>query len=126
MVLFILTRDGYSDVSSLIPGNSVWTNLDVLTKDEVADLRSQGVDLTTFTYPIDPQDLDEIAKALAVIALHHPRQRIWVEHNRPMESDGGDPYLLCLPPARPSAAHLIDHQLTLGGGQLSVGERSPQ
>lgn len=54
MVLFILTRDGYSDISSLIPGNPVWTNLDVLTKDEVADLRSQGVNLTTFTYPIDP------------------------------------------------------------------------
>ena len=88
MVLFILTRDGYSDVTSLIPGSHVWTNLDVLTKDEIADLRSQGVDLSTFTHPIDPHDLDEIAKALDVIALHHPRQRIWVESNRPMGPDG--------------------------------------
>jgi hypothetical protein len=79
MILFILTREGYDDMRPLVAASQVWTNLGLLTDAEIDHLRTTGVDLTDFTFWIDPGDMKEIQSALNTIALHHPGQRIWVE-----------------------------------------------
>jgi hypothetical protein len=79
MVLFVLTREGYCDVSALIPSHPTWINADVLSETEIKALREGGADLSTFTAPIDPLEWSEIQNAIETIALHHPGERIWVE-----------------------------------------------
>jgi hypothetical protein len=79
MVLFILTRDGYEDVWPLITTNAVWANHDVLSQAEISDLRASGVNLSTFSSRIDPDDDDAIQSAIVTIAEHHPGERIWIE-----------------------------------------------
>jgi hypothetical protein len=79
MVLFILTRGGYEEMRPMISVSTVWVNARVLSDAEVNELRSNGVDLTCFTYELDLNDDDEIQSAIGTIALHHPKERIWVE-----------------------------------------------
>jgi hypothetical protein len=82
MVLFILTREGYEDVRSLVSTSAVWINRSVLSEAEIAELRSSGVDLSCFTEPIDGLNESEMQYAIDTIAEHHPGQRIWVETHR--------------------------------------------
>jgi hypothetical protein len=79
MVLLILTREGYADVQSLVATSVVWVNHDVLTQTEIMDLRAKGVDLTTFTSWLEPNDSAAVQSAVDTIAEHHPGDRIWIE-----------------------------------------------
>jgi hypothetical protein len=79
MVLFILTRQGFEDVQSLVATSAVWVNCGVLSDAEISDLRSKGVDLTCFTRPLAELYGDATQSAIHTIAEHHPGQRIWVE-----------------------------------------------
>lgn len=61
-------------------GNSpVWVNAGVLTDTEIADLRKTGINLTNFSYYIDPTKIHDIGGAISTIQEHHPGERIWVE-----------------------------------------------
>ena len=81
MVIFALTRAGYFDVEPLIRSGShvVWLNADLLDGATIEALRQSGVSVTTFSVPIDPNDIDAIDEAVATIEEHHPGERIWVE-----------------------------------------------
>ena len=79
MLLFILTREGYEDVRSLVATNVVWVNSGVLSNAEITDLRSRGIDLTCFAHPIDWRDGDQMDNSVDTIAEHHPGERIWME-----------------------------------------------
>jgi hypothetical protein len=84
MVLFFLTRAGFEDLRRLIEPLSptsmpIWLNQGVLTDPEVATLRQAGASVTCFTSPIDLTSREDVDDALAMIALHHPGGRIWVE-----------------------------------------------
>ncbi len=79
MVIFVLTRSAFDDVRSLLSENILWVNRDVLSADEIRDLRAAGTDVTHLTYFVDPCDLGAIQTALYTIGEHHPGERIWLE-----------------------------------------------
>ncbi len=81
MVIFITTRSGYEEMKSLIFSvqYSVWVGAGVLSQLEIDDIRLLGVELTHFTYSIDPENSDQIEAALNTISDHHPGQRVWLE-----------------------------------------------
>lgn len=80
MVLFILTRAGWDEMADRVcEGSVVWVNHGVLTAEELASLRTAGVDLTSLSSPMDPAKAGELAETLVTIAEHHPGERLWVE-----------------------------------------------
>ena len=81
MVIFALTKAGYADLEAeiLSKKHAVWVNYGVLTEVEINKLRTAGVNLTTFSNLIDPNDTQAILGSLATIEMHHPSERIWVE-----------------------------------------------
>lgn len=81
MVVFAITREGYIELESIIKtlNYPVWVGAGVLSTNELAELRSLGLDLTEFSYAIEPNDIETIQGALETIAVHHPEQRVWVE-----------------------------------------------
>jgi len=81
MVVFAITREGYLELESIIKtlNYPVWVSAGVLSTNELAELRSLGVNLTDFSYSIEPNDMETILSALADISLHHPGHRIWLE-----------------------------------------------
>lgn len=82
MVVFVITREGYLELEQIIKtfNYPVWVGAGVLTTNECANLRSSGLDLTDFSYSINPNDIETILGALDTIAIHHPGHRIWLEY----------------------------------------------
>lgn len=82
MVFVALTRAGYEGLVSLLghAPSPLWVNADVLSLEELARLRSEGVEVTNFTYSISVEDEDAIASAIATVVEHHPHKTIWVDH----------------------------------------------
>ena len=78
----IFSRKGYEAlVAELGRVPSVlWLNPDVVSQSELAALRAQGVDLSWFSEPVDRQDPEAVAEAVATISEHHPGHAVWVEH----------------------------------------------
>lgn len=56
-----------------------WINCNVLSQEEIQDLRTNGVEITNFSYVIPPDDTGAIESAISTIAEHHPGKSIWVE-----------------------------------------------
>lgn len=81
MVLFVVSKEGYSEMKALIDTAKypLWVNANVLSSEEISDLRLAGVDVTNFTYEVNPFNQDAIDEALMTIGEHHPKERIWVE-----------------------------------------------
>ena len=82
MVVFAITREGYLELEPIIKtlNYPVWVGAGVLSTDELAELRSLGLNLTDFSYAIEPTDIETIQGALETISMHHPEQRVWVEY----------------------------------------------
>lgn len=82
MVHFVLTRQGYDQLIQLcgdqLP-SPLWVNAGVLSPSELADLRSQGLDVTDFTQQI-PTSGQEFYSAIDIIKEHHPDVSVWVEY----------------------------------------------
>lgn len=81
MVIFVITKDGYLELEPIIKTAKypVWIGADILSSNEIANLRKDGVNLTDFSYSIEPSDFETIQDALGDISLHHPGHRIWLE-----------------------------------------------
>lgn len=81
MVVFAITREGYLELEPIIKtlNYPVWVGAGVLSNSELAELRSLGLDLTNFSYSIEPNDMETILGALADISVHYPGHRIWLE-----------------------------------------------
>jgi hypothetical protein len=82
MVFLALTRTGFDGLMSLLghAPSPLWVNAEILSPEELARLRSEGVEVTNFTYLIPVEDPEAIASAVAMVAEHHPHRVIWVEH----------------------------------------------
>jgi hypothetical protein len=83
LVFLALTRAGLDELAEhfgRLP-SPLWLNDGLLSAEELANLRSKGADVTTFSHRIAPGDSAAIEGALAVIAEHHIGQRVWVERN---------------------------------------------
>ena len=85
MVFVVFTRAGYDEVESCIAqsGASVWVNGDVLSDQEIMATCGSGITISTFSGMLDPNDDVAIQNAIAVIAEHHPGERLWVEFQSP-------------------------------------------
>ena len=81
MVHLALTRSGFERY--LARGGKeagpLWTAAGVLAAAELTELRSQGADVSGFSYCIDPCDQPSIAGAIETIQEHHPGQKIWID-----------------------------------------------
>ena len=82
MVFVALTRVGFDGLVSLLGcvPSPLWVNANVLSAQEIANFRSEGVEVTNFTYFIPVEDENAIASAVATVAEHYPHKTIWVEH----------------------------------------------
>lgn len=58
---------------------ALWVTAGVLSDDELAALRSAGVDVSDFNYTIEKNEYDAIAGAVETIKEHHPSETVWVE-----------------------------------------------
>lgn len=81
MVIFITTRNGYEEIKPLIFSQQypVWVGDGVLSQEELDAIRMSGVELTHFSYSINPENSDQVEAALNTISDHHPGQRVWLE-----------------------------------------------
>lgn len=81
MVILIAIRSGYEELKPLIISGEypVWIGADVLSQLEVDSLRGLGVELSVFSYSIDPANIEDVEGALITISEHHPGQKVWVE-----------------------------------------------
>lgn len=82
MTHFALTRNGYESLVNTFgkAPSPLWVNYGVLSESELAQLRSQGVDVTDFTSLIVRSNESEFEDALRTIQEHHPGLAVWVEH----------------------------------------------
>ena len=83
MVYLALTPIGARDVVALAASGkiAVWLNAGALDATEVRRLRESGLNISTFSRPINLSDAEAIAHAVATICTHHPGQTVWVEHS---------------------------------------------
>ena len=81
MIYFATSRQSYDQLvaSSIWPPSALWVSFGVLDSSELADLRANGLAVTDFTNPINPNDLAATAGALDTIREHHPGQAVWVD-----------------------------------------------
>jgi hypothetical protein len=80
MVFFAITRKGYESYRALAhAGGALWVAAEVLSDNELAELREAGVDVSDFDYTICPEENEVIAGAVETIKEHHPGEVLWVE-----------------------------------------------
>lgn len=81
MIMFVLSKEGFKELENIIYKGKypVWVGGGVLTDMELSIVRDKGIDLTGFSYLINPSDDKAIKEALAIIAEHHPGERVWLE-----------------------------------------------
>jgi hypothetical protein len=79
---FALTRQGYDQLIKACGGrlpSPLWVNAGVLSPSEMADLRTQGLQVTDFVRAV-PLRGPGLVDAIDTIEEHHPGSSIWVEH----------------------------------------------
>ena len=81
MVIFAVTKEGFREFESVIKTGKypVWIGGDVLNESELDSYRKMDLDITSFSYQIDPSNDEELDDALTTIAEHHPGERVWLE-----------------------------------------------
>jgi hypothetical protein len=82
MVFLALTRSGYEELCPQLTRapSPLWVSAGVLSEQEIAALRSEGVEVTNFSHVIDTTDRDAVEAAIASLREHHPSERLWVEY----------------------------------------------
>lgn len=82
MTHFALTRKGFDQLVATLGRvpSPIWVNCGVLSAEELASIRSLGVEVTNFTSEIDRANTGEFEDAVDTILQHHPDQVLWVEH----------------------------------------------
>ncbi|MBT1065494.1 hypothetical protein KJY73_18045 [Bowmanella sp. Y26] len=81
MIIFAVTKEGFRELEAVIVTGKypVWIGSNVLSESELASYREMDLDITNFSYEIDPANNEELDDALATIAEHHPNERVWLE-----------------------------------------------
>jgi len=78
MVFVVLTRHALDETEPrvVVRRDAVWAKAGVLSESEVSRLRGLGWELTTWTAPLDPNDM---ASHIETVRLHHSDEIIWAE-----------------------------------------------
>jgi hypothetical protein len=82
MVFLVLSRAGFDELvrdRGRVP-SPLWVTAGVLSDTELSELRSQGIDVTDFTWDLEPGDSLGLEVALDTVREHHPSEHIWVEY----------------------------------------------
>ncbi|MCV6623460.1 MAG: hypothetical protein OIF51_17105 [Cellvibrionaceae bacterium] len=81
MVIFVITREGFIELEPIVSTGlyPVWIGAGVLSSEEVNFIRSRNIDITDFSYRIDPGNKQELEAALSIISEHHPGEKVWVD-----------------------------------------------
>lgn len=81
MVIFVITKEGFEDMRSLIESGKypIWLNDGIRSKSEIDYLRSKNIEVSFFNYVVDIEDEESLAEAIFTVAEHHPSERIWSE-----------------------------------------------
>ncbi|WHI52748.1 hypothetical protein P3339_08290 [Microbulbifer sp. MLAF003] len=81
MVIFATTKEGFRELEAVIKTGKypVWIGCNVLSASEIDSYREMKLDITNFSYEIDPVNEEELNEALTTIAEHHPGERVWLE-----------------------------------------------
>jgi hypothetical protein len=78
-VFFAMTRSAFESYMQLAQAHSaLWVSAGVLSAQELASLRAQGMAITDFNHSIDPGDPAAVQDALDTIQEHHPEQVVWI------------------------------------------------
>ncbi len=78
-VFFAMTRSAFESYMQLAQAHSVlWVSAGVLSAQELASLRAQGMAITDFDHAIAPDDPAAVQEALDTIQEHHPGLAVWV------------------------------------------------
>jgi phosphatidate phosphatase APP1 len=86
MTFLILSRQGYDDLMAQggTP-DAIWVNPDVLSDDEIGQLRRQGVELAVLPERVDPHAPAEREAAALRLADDAP---LWIEYAQPADTAG--------------------------------------
>jgi hypothetical protein len=81
MIIFAVTKEGFRELEPVIKTGKypVWVGGNVLSESELDRYREMDIDITNFSYEIDPANDEELDDALVTIAEHYPKQRVWLE-----------------------------------------------
>ena len=81
MVIFVVTKKGFKEMEPIVMSGvyPVWVGASVITQKHLDILRESNIDITDFSYVINPENDQELDVALSTIAEHHPGERVWVE-----------------------------------------------
>jgi hypothetical protein len=79
MVFVALTRSGLDEAIALNErtGGAIWCGCDIITEHEFSSLAGRNV--TRFNFALIGAGDETFSDALATIAEHHPKERIWIE-----------------------------------------------
>jgi hypothetical protein len=83
MVYLILTRHAFDQLprTNGLPPSPLWLNAGVLPVEEIEELRRHGLDISSFSRPINLDDLAAIQAASATVRQHHPNDVVWIEYS---------------------------------------------
>ncbi|WP_428241541.1 hypothetical protein [Gynuella sp.] len=81
MIIFAVTKNGFLELETVIKSGlyPVWVGANVLSEEELSNYREMDIDITNFSYEIDPSNDEELDDALITVAEHHPGERVWLE-----------------------------------------------
>jgi phosphatidate phosphatase APP1 len=86
MTYLILSRQGYDDLMSQgATPDAIWVNPDVLSDDEIGQLRRRGVELAVLPERVDPHSPAEREAAALRLADDAP---LWIEYAQPADTAG--------------------------------------
>jgi hypothetical protein len=58
---------------------SIWVNPRILSKDEIAEHKNRGIEISDCAYDIDVNSEDQINSALKMLSQNHPNEVVFVE-----------------------------------------------
>lgn len=79
MVFFAISRGAFESYVSLgLVGTQLWVSAGVISGEELATLRAEGIEVSNFNYTLEPRDSAGIEVAVETIMEHHPNHTVWV------------------------------------------------
>lgn len=76
MVFYVRTREGFEQLLEMLgrTPSPLWVDRDILSDSEIAEMRSNDLNVTQFT--VEPSEVPDTD----IIRLHHPNEVVWVQY----------------------------------------------
>lgn len=82
MIYLIFTQEGFAEAKSdlLEHKAELWTNVDLLSPEQLADLKAHHISLFYLPEPVDPKNEKAIMAAMEYVEKQSPKNEIFVEY----------------------------------------------